>query len=119
MDNRNHKRARTLILIPVACFVFTAICCEFSQILAPYVEKDLLYAVCTLAAIASIILLPYPCLAASIGGTVFAARATKEGNAPSRKFFVIGIIEIIACAAAVAYSIYTVNYTLYLDPPGL
>ena len=42
----------------------------------------------------SLILTTVPCLAMAVLGTVFAAKAKKEGIAKAKKFFVIGIVEI-------------------------
>ncbi len=47
----------------------------------------------------SIFLSPLPCLVLSVIGTVFAAKATKEGTAGSIRFLILGIAEILVYVA--------------------
>lgn len=101
MNNRNHRIAKILVLIPIAVFIITAISMGLATVLEYPTDMGLAYTVFAFIGIMSIFLSPLPCLVISIVGTVFAAKATKEGVVQSRKFLVIGIIEIIAYIAGV------------------
>ena len=101
MDNRNHKIAQKLILIPIVVFAITVICMGFAIILEGPTDRGALYSFFALIGILSIFLSPLPCLVISIVGTVFAAKASKEGNIPSHKYLAIGIVEIIVFVAGV------------------
>ena len=60
----------------------------------------------------SLIFTALPCMVMSVVGTVFASRAKKEGQTASRKFFALGIIEIIIYAMGVMGAIIAVFITV-------
>ncbi len=94
MNNTNHKRARILTLIPIIVFVVTAAC--LTPLTISYLSTGSDVTAVALIFIGSLLLIltTLPCFVMAIAGTVFAAKAKNEGIAESRKFFVIGIIEI-------------------------
>ena len=96
MHNRNHRTARILILIPIAVLIVTAICMGLATILEFPTDRGVVYSFFAGIGILSMFLSPLPCLVISIVGTVFAAKVAKEGALQSRKYVVIGIVEIIA-----------------------
>ena len=87
------KRAKVLILIPVVVFMVTALCLIPLTISYFSTGSDVTAVALIFMGSLFLILTTVPCLAMSIIGTVFAARAKNEGISASRKFFVIGIIE--------------------------
>ena len=95
MNNKNYKRAKTLTLIPIIILVLTLICLLLSSVLAVPTGKGLIYTIFMIAGLVSIFLMPLPCLVMSIVGTIFASKAIKEGVRETRKFLVLGIIEIV------------------------
>lgn len=101
MNNRNHKIAKKLILIPIVVFAVTAVCMGLAMILEGPTARGTLYTIFALIGILSVFLSPLPCLVISIMGTVFAVKATKEGAIPSRKYLAIGVVEIIICVVGV------------------
>ena len=105
MQNKNHTGARILTLIPVIVFVLTAICLLLANILEVPTGRGVLYSLLALAGVLSMFLSPLPCLVMSIVGTVFAAKAVKEGIVQSRKFLILGIIEILVYVVAVVLAI--------------
>ena len=64
-----------------------------------------IYSLFTLVGILGIVLSPLPCLAMSVAGTIFAAKAVKEGIVPARKYLVLGIVEILTHASGVILAI--------------
>ncbi len=101
MDNRNHKIAKILILIPIIVFAVTVICMGFAMILEGPTGRGTIYSIVALIGILSIFLSPLPCLVISVAGTVFAAKALKEGSRRSLIFLVIGIVEIMTYVVGV------------------
>ncbi|MCR5686897.1 MAG: hypothetical protein K6G58_02585 [Lachnospiraceae bacterium] len=109
MDNKNHTRARILTLIPIIVFAVT------SAILVPmtisYLStgSDVTAVAIIIVGTACLAITTLPCIVMSVLGTVYAAKAKKEGNEASRKFFVIGIVEIavyslgMICTAAAVF----------------
>ena len=91
---RNHKIAKILTLIPVIVFAVTLICMGLAMILEGPTGRGAIYSIFALIGILCIFLAPLPCLALSVIGTVFAAKAIKEGDSRSRKFLLLGIVEI-------------------------
>ena len=105
MQNKNHTRAKILTLIPIVVFVIIAVCLFLASVLEVPTSKGALYSLFALAGVLGMFLSPLPCLVISVLGTVFAAKAVKEGAAQSRKFFIIGIVEILVYVAAVILAI--------------
>lgn len=93
---KRYRIAKILIFIPIVVFVITAICMGLATILEFPTDRGVVYSFFAGIGILSMFLSPLPCLVISIVGTVFAAKATKEGAIQSHKYIVIGIIEIIA-----------------------
>ena len=105
MENRNYIKAKVLILIPVAVFVYTVICMVLASILEVPTNRGTLYSIVAFMGLMSMFLSPLPCLVMSIIGTVFAGKASKEGERKAHKFLVIGIIEILPAIACVILAI--------------
>ena len=98
-NNNNYELARILILIPIGVFMVAAICMILASMLEFVTDRGVIYSFFAFVGILSIFLAPLPCLMMSIAGTVFALKAAKEGVMHSRKYVVIGIIEIIVYVA--------------------
>ena len=105
MDNKNHKNAKILILIPIIVFAIFALCLLPLTISYFSTGSDVTAVALIFLGSVGLILTTLPCLVLSIVGTVFAKRAEKEGELSSRKFFVIGIIEIVVYGLGVMCSI--------------
>ena len=101
MQNKNHTRAKILTLIPIIVFVITVVCLLLAATLEDPSYRSSLYSLFALAGLLSMFFSPLPCLVMAVAGTVFAAKAVKEGIVQSRKFLITGIIEILVYAAAV------------------
>ena len=105
MKNRNYSRAKILILIPIIVFVLIVISMVFATKLEIPTGKGTVYSIFAFFGILSMFLSPLPCLVISIIGTIFAAKAIKEGIIQSRKYLVIGIIEIFTYVLGVILAI--------------
>ena len=95
MKNNNYLMAKILTLIPIFVFAVTAICMVLATILENPTNRGTIYTVFAFAGLMGILLSPLPCLIISIIGTVFAAKAAKEGSAKTPVFLILGIIEIL------------------------
>ena len=95
MKNSNYSKAKLLTLIPVIILAVTVLCMVLAAILEAPTNKGALYSIFAFAGLMSMFISPLPCLVMSVTGTVFAAKATKEGTAEALKFFILGIIEIL------------------------
>ncbi len=105
MNNKNYIRAKILILIPIIIFAINAICLGSLAICYFSTGSDVTAIAFIFAGSLSLILTTLPCLVISVCGTVFAARARKEGMSGSHKFIVIGVIEIAVYVIGVISSI--------------
>lgn len=112
MNNKYHKRAKILILIPIIVFAVNAVC--FVPLTISYLStgSDVTAVAIVFLASLSLIFTALPCMVMSVVGTVFASRAKKEGQTASRKFFVLGIIEIVIYALGVMGAIMAVFITV-------
>ena len=112
MNNKYHKRAKILILLPIIVFVVNAVC--FVPLTISYLStgSDVTAVAIVFLASLSLIFTALPCMVMSVVGTVFASRAKKEGQTASRKFFALGIIEIIIYAMGVMGAIIAVFITV-------
>ena len=95
MKNSNYLKAKVLTLIPVIILVITVICLVLATILEVPTNRGVLYTISAFTGLMSVFLSPLPCLVISIIGTVFASKAIKEGTAEVKKYFILGIIEIL------------------------
>ncbi|MBR2531510.1 MAG: hypothetical protein IKE56_02445 [Lachnospiraceae bacterium] len=95
MKNGNYSKAKVLTLIPIIVPAVTVICMVLATVLEVPTGRGLLYTIFAFAGLMSVFISPLPCLVISVVGTVFAAKAVKEGIAEARKFFILGIIEIL------------------------
>ena len=105
MKSRNYSKAKVLTLIPVFVLAATVICMVLASLFEVPTGKGVLYTIFAFAGLMGMLITPFPCLVMSVLGTVFAAKAVKEGAAQSRKFYIIGIIEILVYVAAVILAI--------------
>ena len=95
MKNSSYSKAKVLTLIPVIVLAFTVICMVLASILEGPTNRGALYSIFGFAGLMSVFLSPLPCLVMSVVGTVFASKAGKEGIAEARKYFILGILEIL------------------------
>ncbi len=95
MKNSNYSKAKALTLIPIIALAVTVICMVLATILEVPTSRGVIYTIFAFAGLISVFISPLPCLVISVIGTIFAAKAVKEGIAESRKFFILGIIEIL------------------------
>ncbi len=96
MKSSNYSKAKTLTLIPIIVLAVTVICIVLASLLEGPTNKGTLYSVLAFAGLISMFIAPLPCLVISAVGTAFAAKAKKEGTTEARKFFILGLIEILA-----------------------
>ena len=97
MKKSSYSKAKVLTLIPVIVLVITLICMVLAAILEVPSNRGVIYTILAFAGLMSMFISPLPCLVMSVTGTVFAAKAAKEGTAGARKFFILGIIEVLVC----------------------
>ena len=95
MKNSNYSKAKVLTLIPIFILAATLICMVFAAMLEVPTGKGVFYTIFAFAGLIGMLITPFPCLVMSVLGTVFAAKAGKEGIAGARKFLVTGILEIL------------------------
>ena len=105
MKSSNYSKAKVLTLIPIFFLAATVICLVLATMLEVPGSKGVLYTIFAFAGLISMFISPFPCLVMSVLGTVFAAKAGKEGIAEARKFLVLGIIEISVHVVGVALAI--------------
>ncbi len=95
MKNSNYLKAKVLTLIPIIVLSITVICMVLAIILEVPANRGALYTIFAFAGLMSMFISPLPCLVISIIGMVFAAKAIKEGTAEAKKFFMLGIFELL------------------------
>ncbi len=95
MKNSSYSKSKVLTLIPIFVLAVTVICLVLAAILEAPTGRGALYTIFAFVGLMSMFLSPLPCLVLSVAGTVFAAKAGKEGIAGARKFLVTGILEIL------------------------
>lgn len=105
MKNSNYSKAKVLTLIPVIVLLVTVICLVLATILEVPTSRGVIYTIFAFAGLMGIFIPPLPCLLISILGTVYAAKATKEGAAEARKFFILGVMEILVYVVGVLLAI--------------
>ena len=105
MKNSTYSKAKILTLIPVVILVAAVICMVLAMILEVPTNRGTLYTIFAFAGLMSIFVYPLPCLVMSAIGTVFAAKAVKDGTAKARIFLILGILEILVCAAGAVLAI--------------
>ena len=101
MRNNNYLRAKVLTLIPIVVLVVTVICMVLASILEVPTSRGVIYTIFAFVSLISMFIFPLPCLVLSILGTVFAAKAAKDGTAKTPIFFILGIIEILVYVVGV------------------
>lgn len=101
MENKNHKRAKILTLIPVIVFVVNTISLVPLTISYFSTGSDVTAVALILIGTLSLVFTTLPCLIMSIVGTVYASKAKKEGQRASVRFFVLGVIEIVVYSVGV------------------
>ena len=105
MNSKNHLRAKIMVLIPIFVFVAATFCMVIALILEGPTNKGTIYSIFGFIGLINLFLSPLPCLVLSVIGIVFAAKALKEGIVQSRKFLVIGILEIFPHIAGVILAV--------------
>ena len=109
---RNHSRAKILTLIPLIVFALTALIMVPLTISYLSTGSDVTAVALIAAGSMGLIVTTLPCLVMSVAGTVYAAKAKKEGQAASHKFFVIGLIEIVVYSIGMLCTIGAVFITI-------
>ena len=79
MKSSNYSKAKVLTLIPIFVLAATVICMVLATVLEVPTGRGLLYTIFAFAGLMSVFISPLPCLVISIIGTVFSAKAAKEG----------------------------------------
>ena len=105
MKNSSYSKAKILTLIPIIVLAVIVLCMVLAAILEVPTSRGAIYSILALAGLMGAFISPLPCLVISAAGAVFAAKAVREGVSEARLFFVMGIIEIIVCAAGAFLSI--------------
>lgn len=108
MNNKNHTRAKILTMIPVIAFVISAAILVPLTISYFSTGSDVTAVAIILAGTVCLSATTLPCVVLSVLGTVFAAKAKKEGQMASRKFLVIGIVELVVYSLGVIGAIVAV-----------
>ncbi|MBO4267512.1 MAG: hypothetical protein J5910_10040 [Lachnospiraceae bacterium] len=97
--NNSYSKAKILTLIPVIILAVTVICIVLASMLEGVANRGTVYTIFAFAGLMSIFFSPLPCLLLSVIGTIFAAKAKKEGITGSTGFLILGIIEILVYVA--------------------
>ena len=105
MDKKKYTGAKVLILIPIGIFILTAICLGALGVDYFSTGSDVTAVALIFTGTMSALLTTIPCLVMSILGTIFSARAKKEGIVALRKYYVMGIIEIVFYGIGIAGTI--------------
>ncbi len=105
MKNSSYSKAKVLTLIPIIVLALTVICMVFATILEVPTNKGVLYTIFAFTGLMSLFISPFPCLVISIIGTIFAAKAAKEGTGNARIFFILGIMELLVYVAGAILAI--------------
>ena len=105
MNNKNYSRAKVLTLIPVIIFVVIAISLVLSTILEGPTARGEVYTVFAFIGVVGLFLAPLPCLIVSVLGTMFAAKAKKEGVGSAVIFLILGVIEILVYVVGVIIAV--------------
>ena len=95
MKDKNHTIGKILVLIPAIIFFIGMIC--LLPLILDYFSSgsDVIAVAIIFLCSLFLIITPLPCLIMSILGTVFAAKAKKEGVVQAQKFFVLGVVELV------------------------
>ncbi|MBR3635883.1 MAG: hypothetical protein IKN47_06770 [Lachnospiraceae bacterium] len=93
--NKNLSRAKKLIMIPLVILAITFVCLLLASILEIPAGRGFIYSVCALIGVMSIFLSPLPCLLMSLLGTIFAAKALKEGEKEARLYLIMGLSQVL------------------------
>lgn len=112
MDNKRYRGAKALILIPIVIFALNAICLGALAISYFSTGSDVTAVALIFASTMSALLTTIPCLVMAILGTVFSAKAKKEGIAAFRKFHVMGIVEIVVYGVGIAGTVVALIITV-------
>ena len=105
MKDSNCLKAKVLTLIPVIVFAVTVICMVLATILETPTNRGVIYTLFAFSGLMSLFLSPLPCLVLSVIGTVTAAKAVKDGTKEARKFFALGMIEILVYVAGAVLAV--------------
>ena len=105
MKNSSYLKAKVLTLIPIIVLAVTVICMVLAAVLEGPTNRGTLYSVLAFAGLMCVFLSPLPCMVISVVGTVFAAKASKEGTAGARGFIILGIVEILFYVAGAILAI--------------
>ena len=105
METKKYKAAKILILIPIIFFALTAICLGALAISYFSTGSDVTAVALIFISSMSALFTTVPCLVMAILGTVFSARAKKEGLAGFHKFFVMGVIETVVYGVGIVGTI--------------
>lgn len=111
MNDKNHKIARILVLIPIAVFVVTALCMGLALLLEGPTNRGVVYGLFILIGLFGVFLMPLPCFVMAVLGTIFALKAAREGIKEARKYAVMGFIEILACIPGIfiAFNLFEIS----------
>ncbi len=105
MKSNSYLKAKTLTLIPIVVLGVTVICAVLAAMLESPTSRGALYSAFAFTGLIGAFLSPLPCLVISVVGTAFAAKAKKEDATEAGKFFILGIVEILAGAAGTILAI--------------
>lgn len=94
MKSNLHNKAKILTILPLIVFVIIL----FSFLMAYTITSrtNPLLELFDMLALAGTLFAPIPCLIMSILGTKAASKAVKEGQIETKKYFILGILDIIA-----------------------
>ena len=92
---KSYKFSKRLVLIPLVIFIVAIVCFVLAMFLEVPTHRGTIYVICLAISLLCLFLSPLPCFVLSIIGTVQAVKATKKGIKKSRKYIVLGVVEII------------------------
>ena len=95
LKNKDYSKAKVLTLTPLIVLAVTVICMVLATILEGPTNRGVIYTVFAFAGLMSMFISPLPCLAVSVVGTIFAAKAKKDGVSQALRFLILGIAEIL------------------------
>ncbi len=110
--DENGSKAKILVLIPAGLFLITVICLGLAFILEGPTHRGVIYSILAFIGLMGMILSPFPCFVLSVVGTVFAVKELKDGMAQSRKYLILGILELLVHAAGMVVAVMLFNVSM-------
>ena len=113
--DKQYEKAKTMIKIPFIVFGITVLSFLIAMVSGrPASLANPLPAVSIVICLVGALLAPLPCVVITVIGTVISAKAVKAGFIQYRRFFLIGLIEIVLIIVNAIIAVAFIAYTSHL-----